>query len=219
MDQPLPIREAATVMILRDGDSGLETWMMHRQSTMAFAAGMWVFPGGSVDPADALEGPAVEATAAGFGITPGHAGRIVAAAIREIKEEADLDLDPCDLRPWARLLTPVHQPLRYDTYFFVARLPDGASAAHVSSEGVEADWIGIENAVAQWRDGLRPIMPPTIRSLLEVSRHATVAEVLDAAIARELGQIVPTLSQEPNGALMVDFGDGNPIALPKLRRA
>ena len=58
-------RDAATVMLLRQGvggqresagEPGLQVYMLRRRSSMAFAAGAYVFPGGSVDPADADEG-------------------------------------------------------------------------------------------------------------------------------------------------------------------
>jgi glyoxylase-like metal-dependent hydrolase (beta-lactamase superfamily II)/8-oxo-dGTP pyrophosphatase MutT (NUDIX family) len=49
---PVP-RPAATVVVVRDGERGLEVLLMHRTKTMAFAGGAHVFPGGAVDPADA----------------------------------------------------------------------------------------------------------------------------------------------------------------------
>ena len=49
--EPPPVRDASTVVLLRDG-SGLETYLMRRAATMAFAAGMYVFPGGRIDEAD-----------------------------------------------------------------------------------------------------------------------------------------------------------------------
>ena len=51
-DQPAPVKPAATVMLLRDTENGLEVFMLRRTSNAAFAAGMYVFPGGRVDDAD-----------------------------------------------------------------------------------------------------------------------------------------------------------------------
>lgn len=48
----VPIRPAATVMIVRDGDSGLEVFMLRRTARASFGAGMYVFPGGRVDDID-----------------------------------------------------------------------------------------------------------------------------------------------------------------------
>ena len=49
----VPVRDAATVVLLRDGDRGPEAYLLRRVGEMAFAAGMTVFPGGAVDPRDA----------------------------------------------------------------------------------------------------------------------------------------------------------------------
>jgi 8-oxo-dGTP pyrophosphatase MutT (NUDIX family) len=48
----VPIRPAATVMILRDGAAGPEVFMLQRTLNAAFARGQYVFPGGRVDDAD-----------------------------------------------------------------------------------------------------------------------------------------------------------------------
>lgn len=51
----VPIRTAATVMLVRDaadGDPGVEVFMLRRTGNASFAAGMYVFPGGRVDDAD-----------------------------------------------------------------------------------------------------------------------------------------------------------------------
>jgi 8-oxo-dGTP pyrophosphatase MutT (NUDIX family) len=49
---PAEPRHASTVVLLRDGERGLEAYLLRRTRTMSFAAGMYVFPGGSVDPRD-----------------------------------------------------------------------------------------------------------------------------------------------------------------------
>jgi 8-oxo-dGTP pyrophosphatase MutT (NUDIX family) len=48
---PVP-RDAATVCLLRDGPDGLEVFLMRRTTSMAFAAGMHVYPGGAVEASD-----------------------------------------------------------------------------------------------------------------------------------------------------------------------
>ena len=50
---PPAARPAATVVLLRDSPHGVEAYLLRRVTTMAFAAGMHVFPGGTVDPRDA----------------------------------------------------------------------------------------------------------------------------------------------------------------------
>jgi 8-oxo-dGTP pyrophosphatase MutT (NUDIX family) len=89
----VPVRDAATVVLLRDGPSGLEAWLLTRVTQMAFAAGMAVFPGGRVDEADA-ELPfaaGAEATAAArLGCDASQARALLGAAVRETFEEAGI---------------------------------------------------------------------------------------------------------------------------------
>ncbi len=46
------LRDAATVLIVRDGDEGLEVFMLRRNLRSDFVGGAYVFPGGAVDPPD-----------------------------------------------------------------------------------------------------------------------------------------------------------------------
>lgn len=84
------IRPAATVMLVRDGAAGLETFVLRRVPAMAFAAGMTVFPGGGLDPGDRDEGIGWVGpdrhwwgTALGEDAEPA----LVVAAVRELFEE------------------------------------------------------------------------------------------------------------------------------------
>jgi 8-oxo-dGTP pyrophosphatase MutT (NUDIX family) len=92
--ESVPVRDAATVMLLRDGDAGLEVCMLQRNLNSDFVGGAYVFPGGGVDPDDAGE----EAQAVCQGRNDDAASRLVGvergglsfwvAAVRESFEEA-----------------------------------------------------------------------------------------------------------------------------------
>lgn len=49
----VPVRDAATVLILRPGENGTEVLMLKRNAQSVFVPDMWLFPGGAVDPEDA----------------------------------------------------------------------------------------------------------------------------------------------------------------------
>ncbi|MFD3506642.1 NUDIX hydrolase [Nocardia sp. NPDC058666] len=88
----VPARDASTVMLVRDGDAGIEVFLQRRVSGMAFAAGMTVFPGGGVDAADgtadiAWAGSEPAWWAARFATDEPTAQALVAAAVRETFEE------------------------------------------------------------------------------------------------------------------------------------
>ncbi len=89
----VPVRDAATVVLLRDGPGGPEAFLLRRVSGMAFAAGMTVFPGGAVDPRDAEAdvawvGPPAAAWTAPFDADEGLARALLCAAVRETFEES-----------------------------------------------------------------------------------------------------------------------------------
>ena len=88
MDIPMPPatpRPAATILLLRDGPTGLEVFMAVRHQGSSFMPGIWVFPGGAVDPDDAA--PALLETAAATAPLPGDAVSRI-AGVREVFEEA-----------------------------------------------------------------------------------------------------------------------------------
>lgn len=90
---PAPCRDAATVVLLRDRPTGPEVYLLRRVQAMAFAGGMHVFPGGSVDPADAKAhvrwtGPSAARWAEALGASEPLARALVCAAVRETFEES-----------------------------------------------------------------------------------------------------------------------------------
>jgi 8-oxo-dGTP pyrophosphatase MutT (NUDIX family) len=102
MSEDVPIRDAATVVLLRDGADGLETWMLTRARELTFAGGMTVFPGGRVDDADAdlpfVTGGLADAVAR-FDGDDRLALALIGAAVRETFEETGvlLTVPPADL--------------------------------------------------------------------------------------------------------------------------
>jgi 8-oxo-dGTP pyrophosphatase MutT (NUDIX family) len=89
MPVDVPIRDASTVVLLRDGKAGIEAWLLTRRTEMVFAAGMSVFPGGRVDDADAdlPFATGLGAVAERLGTDEPTARALVGAAVRETYEE------------------------------------------------------------------------------------------------------------------------------------
>jgi 8-oxo-dGTP pyrophosphatase MutT (NUDIX family) len=86
MNDPSPVRPAATVLLVRDGDSGLEVFMVVRHHKIDFASGALVFPGGSVDAGD--HAIAVEYAGRGAATALDERDRLSrVAALRETFEE------------------------------------------------------------------------------------------------------------------------------------
>jgi 8-oxo-dGTP pyrophosphatase MutT (NUDIX family) len=88
--EDVPVNDAATVVLLRDGADGVEAWLLTRVTQMVFAAGMTVFPGGRLHDEDAslpVSGAGVELLAARSGCDDATARALVGAAVRETFEE------------------------------------------------------------------------------------------------------------------------------------
>lgn len=93
---PVAPKDAATVMLLRDGSNGLEVFLLRRATQMAFAGGMTAYPGGGVDSRDtqdtevatAWAGPGPRWWARRFGCDVPLARALVCAAVRETFEES-----------------------------------------------------------------------------------------------------------------------------------
>ncbi|UVJ39252.1 NUDIX domain-containing protein [Arthrobacter sp. CJ23] len=188
-------RLAASVILLRDAPGGLETFVQHRVATMDFAAGMVVFPGGRVDAADKagreypdglLDAHAQDWKLASIGAGAGSAqaradaGMVLAAAQREVFEEAGLRLDAADLRPWANWVTPPDMPKRFDTYFYVARPAPGAEPRHQTTEASSSLWMPVRDILAAEEAGRLKLMPPTLFLLKEVGALGGVEAVWSA---------------------------------------
>jgi 8-oxo-dGTP pyrophosphatase MutT (NUDIX family) len=98
---PATPRQAATVLLLRDGAAGLEVYLQRRTKGMPFAGGMTAYPGGGVDPRDgdteiAWAGPSPAQWADAFGCDERTARELVCAAVRETFEEAGVLLAGSD---------------------------------------------------------------------------------------------------------------------------
>jgi len=85
---PPPAVPAATVVLLRDGERGLEALLMRRPQSMRFAPGMTVFPGGRVDEDHDGRPDVLGQVRTGTWAGPALARMLVVAGVRETFEEA-----------------------------------------------------------------------------------------------------------------------------------
>jgi 8-oxo-dGTP pyrophosphatase MutT (NUDIX family) len=94
------------------------------------------------------------------------------------------------LGAWARWITPEFETRRYDTFFFVAVLPEGQRARNVSTEADRTVWTRPADAAAGYDRGELLMMPPTISTLRTLEAHATAAEALAAASTRDMTPVL-----------------------------
>lgn len=164
-----PVTDAATVVLLRDVGAGLECLMLRKNAGQSFG-GMWVFPGGRVEPDD------------GTGLDGARR-----ATVREVVEETGLVISADDLVPLSHWVPPTDAPRRFATWFFVAALPAGA--ADVVIDGGEIGdqmWTAPERALDRHREGEVSLVPPTWVTLRWLADQATVEGALAAARSHEV---------------------------------
>jgi 8-oxo-dGTP pyrophosphatase MutT (NUDIX family) len=151
-------KPAATVVALRPVDGGFEVLLTRRAAGMRFGADMYVFPGGRLDPEDA-----------------DHR----AAAVRETLEETGIDLNPAELFPLTRWVTPPGLPSRFDARFFAALVRPGTDVVAASAEVADWRWLRPAAALAAGELGM---WQPTVVTLQQLDGLADRAAI-EAAFA------------------------------------
>lgn len=182
---PLP---AVSVLPLRDGASGLEVFVQYRASTMDFAEGAVVFPGGrlllgelpvAVPVASMLAWAATELPAPEL---------LTAAAIREVAEECGVLLTADNLVPWDDWVTPPGGRRRFDVAFFLTAARPGQDWRNTTTEAVRTGWASPAALLQDANAGRVRLLPPTRTLLTEL---ASLRDVATAIAARP--RIVPVL--------------------------
>jgi 8-oxo-dGTP pyrophosphatase MutT (NUDIX family) len=188
-----PVR-AATVILVRDTSDGLETLMLRRNSKIAFG-GMWVFPGGRVDPEDRT------------GLDPeDELGAARVAAAREAGEEAGLEVGADAMHPFSHWTPPSVTPRRFLTWFFLAPAPEGEVVID-DGEIHEHAWMRPDEAIRQ-RDALEiELAPPTFVTLQDLSLWSNVEEALARVEARSPEFFETRIGVTDNGPVALWHGD------------
>ena len=175
---------AATVVLLRDGERGLEVLLAERPRDRGSFAGAWVFPGGAVDDADA----------AGGALDGEDAAR--RAAVRETREEIGLVLDPDELVAFSRWTPPpTSAQKRLSTTFFAVRVPDGEIRPD-PNEVIAVEWIRPVDALDRHSAGSMSLWPPTWVTLHGLRHAASVDEALAELRSGDVRPYVSRISDD-----------------------
>ena len=195
MTDDVPLRRAATVVLVRDGATGVEALLLRRHSDLAFHGGAWVFPGGRIDDDD-------------YGDALGdHETAALVAACREAREEADLSLDAQALVPFSHWTTPIGPPRRFATWFFIASAGEADLVATDGGEITDHRWFSPADALAARAAGEIELPPPTFVSLTWLEAAGSAAAAVDAARAREYHRFEPRLHRIDDGLVHLYAGD------------
>ncbi len=188
------IKLSSTVILYRDSDQGPQFLLAKKSEQLAFLPGYWVFPGGAVDPDDEQDTPL---------------NTLKEAAVREISEEINTNIADLPLTLFAHWVTPEGSPKRFSTYFFLAQLPQ-ASMKAVQVDGgelVESRWLTASEGIKQHKQGLAPMLPPTLVSLMKLQGFSSAQAISSTDWSNSVTTIEPKAAYFHNKLVMLYPGD------------
>jgi 8-oxo-dGTP pyrophosphatase MutT (NUDIX family) len=261
--QPAEPRHAATVILLREERDSIEVLLTRRHEQMSFMGGMWVFPGGTLCPADTSNaalalipepetlgcerfvdlqrqplpqslclglamaacretfeetGVLLATTAEGHDIRGEllarmHERRRAIVSQPELfatfLQEEHLRIDLERLLYWAHWITPSAVPKRFDTRFFVARLPPEQVPAIDAIEATEMVWMTPASLIAAAREEVMTLSPPTLFNLMEldasVRHHVSLDAIFAAEARRDIVAVLPKIVRGERNAIVMPW--------------
>ena len=207
---PVTPKDAAAIILLRDRKDPKMFWVK-RNPKLMFMGGFHAFPGGQLDKEDSTvavtdfeesDDASMRACAAremfeeaGVLIARGaeqlSADRISEKrralgakekSFKEILEEDDLEIDGAALEGAGRWVTPAFAPRRFDTWFFLAWLPEGQEPEIEPGELVAGEWVRPADALDMWKRGDIIMAPPTLHIIKTLAKNADRSEDIPSAL-------------------------------------
>lgn len=185
----------------------MQTVLLRRDTGLTFAGGLWVWPGGRIDPADHI--------APDGGDSPLPAGDPLGAleqtarraAAREAMEEAGLVVNPDTLVWFAHFTPPIGPRRRYATFFFASR---AAGDEVISPDGYEVHehrWLRPDEALDLCREGDIGLSPPTWIVLEWLRGYRTADDALVALGSQPPQWCVTRFANVDGGTVALYAGD------------
>jgi len=202
-------RPASTLILLRDSASGPEVLMLQRTQSAVFLGGAYVFPGGSLDEADAnprilkrIRGEAkvppapywvaamrecFEEAGILLGVDAKRAESLMHYRKRpfvELLENEDLQIPADAIAYYGHWITAPGRSRRFDTRFFLAVAPEGQAGSHDAEETIHDVWITPHEALERGARKEIELVPATQTTLQDLKSFKTAREAFDAVRAR-----------------------------------
>jgi 8-oxo-dGTP pyrophosphatase MutT (NUDIX family) len=196
LESTVPVRLAATAVLLRDSvGGGIEVLLLRRNATLAFAGGAWVFPGGAIDPPEIAAASSDKAAAE-------------LAVVREIQEECGLTVSSDDLVYFCHWTTPKGEKRCFATWFFAANVTGNAGDILIDgSEIHEFRWLDVDEAISLHHSDNLVLMPPTYLSLSLIANYTSAEMACSALKLRQPYAVTPRLCQQDGMMVCLYPGD------------
>ncbi len=187
-------KPSATVVLLRDFETSLQLLLLQR-SPRNGKDGPWVFPGGKVDPGDAV------------GSGEDAQQNALQAARRETREEAGIDINPADLTTISRWITPEISPRRFDTWFFLGQVRGDEEILVDGDEICAHRWLSPEGALSGHESGELSLAPPTFVTVTWLAGYRNASSAFAELHEEPVITFRPRICMRPGGAIMLYPGD------------
>ena len=195
-DEIEPVHPAATVVLVRDGNAGMEALLVQRNKAVQHMGGMWVFPGGKVDEAD-------------YPLDRDEYQAAINAAIRETREEAGLEVNAEQLVYLSHWTTPEGAKKRFATWFFLTILEDDQEVQVDGGEIAHHRWVRPNTALLESADENHQLrlMPPTFVSLADIADCHSCDHARERMGARDAIMYAPRMVFVDDGICFLYEGD------------
>jgi 8-oxo-dGTP pyrophosphatase MutT (NUDIX family) len=211
------IREAASVILLREAASGFEVFFLRRHRSASFMASAYVFPGGATEEGEDAKTAAARELFEEAGVLLARDGGaqnetlqvmsqdslrhkiLEGASAAAMLELAGLKWATEGLVPWSHWITPSVETKRFSARFFIGELPAGQHPTFDATETVDQVWVTPAEGLARAAELALP--PPQVRTLWELAQLHTLGDVREAAKQRaeEPHPIMPRLAPPLDG--------------------
>lgn len=217
-------RPAATLIVVRPGIEAPEVLMLERPAR-GFFGGLWVFPGGALEPIDggdlarrAVAVPddsddltwraaALRETVeeVGLAVTDPQVGEAIDAmgeAVFEAVRSRGAVLDGRRLRLLSQWVTPRGLPTRYDARFYLTSVSSAPDLLPREEEVVSLGWFTASEGLARVERGEWAMARPTLHHLRWLAGHSAV-EAMWSAAAHASGQRVEPMIESDGSEVRV----------------
>ncbi len=203
-------KDAAAIILLKDPMEAKVFWVK-RSPKLQFMGGYHAFPGGQLDKEDtsvSVEGCEGEESLmrvcavreffeeAGVLLVRGAEALSIeriaskrramadgSKSFKQILDEDRLEIACSDFEPAGRWVTPHVAPRRFDTWFFLAWMPEGQEAWIETGQLETGEWIRPAADLGQWKRGEITLAPPTLHIIRTLAQHGDRIEDLLPALA------------------------------------
>ncbi len=141
-------------------------------------------------------------------------------SLKSFLEQQNLQL-ACDvLTPFAHWITPDMMPKRFDTHFYVTRVPESQVAEHDGTESVDSVWISADDALAGAKDGRYTVIFPTRLNIeLLADSGSTTNQVIDTSATRDIVPVLPVTEKREDGTyICIPANAGYRVSEEKMER-